>query len=244
MLYFEILPSELTNIIFSHLKYDDLLEIDEIVTINYEELFRLNYSTYYVGFKTIFKIDKYTRKYKKLWELFYNDFINNKVDQNDILMIYSKIKPHEMHTCTSDVYYSFILNHKYPNQYKYVLMLRSIIKCITDQLCVSVLVLFENMEDMDVDIEKIDNLEDYGFEYVELLGLILLLKDDVSLECKQKIFERVCGIYDSERDDNLDNYNIILESGIKYFGRYVIDTTDYIKNLYIRITGELLHENE
>ena len=240
-LYFDNLPSELSNIILSYLDYNDLMELDNIMKVNYEALFRLNYPIYYTGFKNIFKIDKYLRQYRNMWELFYNDFINNKVDRNDILMIYHKVSLHKIHTCTNDVYYSFIINYKYPNQYKYLVVLKSMIKFITQRLCISVFDLFENMWERDINIENeafvydpamLEKIDDYDFEYIELLGFILLFKDNISLQCKQENFKMICRIYESENEDNSDEYNAILEDGIRYFKQYVTEDT---KDLYEEI---------
>ena len=110
MLYFEILPSELSNIIFSYLDYNDLIDLDDIMKVNYEELFRIRYPNDYKNFKVLFQKDETMRIYRKMWELFYLEFTVNS-NTNSI---------------TDNIKYSSLLLIEYPQFYKYKKIFKNI----------------------------------------------------------------------------------------------------------------------
>src|SRR5437870_726850 len=76
-----LLPSELSNIIYSYLDYK---ELRKMYNINWEVLFSYGYPEIYGLMKKIFKYDMYLRKYSNAWELFFEIF--EKYDYNHILL--------------------------------------------------------------------------------------------------------------------------------------------------------------
>ena len=106
----QILPSELNNLVFSYLNHDDLLNIEDVLSIkvNYEEVFRIKYNSTYVRIKKLFDSDKNMRMYRNMWELFYFDTEN---------MLLNPI--------TDEIYNKLILLENYSDYYKYIEILKS-----------------------------------------------------------------------------------------------------------------------
>src|SRR5436305_1721107 len=77
--YFNLLPEELNYVIFSYLNYEESVEIEEIIPINYEKLLGINYPEDYKDIKEIFNIDDTIRKYKNnKWDILYKDIITRR----------------------------------------------------------------------------------------------------------------------------------------------------------------------
>ena len=101
-LYFDIIPSELNTIILSYLHYEKLLDLDNIVKINYEELFAIRFSKQYKDIKNIFRVDKTLEKYKNEWDSLY---VNYSYKINEDINYYTPIM--------SNVYYTVKIYNKY-----------------------------------------------------------------------------------------------------------------------------------
>ena len=154
-LYFDILPSELNNIILSYLHYKELIDLNNIVKINYEELFAIRFPKEYRDIKNIFRIDKTLEKYKNKWDVFYIGYIG--LGNMDIVSI------------VSDVYYTVKIYDKYKDFFwiKENLLHKGL---NFDKLTYYIYNMLKTLEDLQElnKILTIESLNDIRYEYISL----------------------------------------------------------------------------
>ena len=183
----QILPQELNNLVFSYLDHNDLLNIEDALSIkiNYEEVFRIRYNSTYVRIKKLFNSDKNMRKYRNMWELFYFDTEN---------MLLNPI--------TDEIYNKLILLESYSDYYKYIEILKNfnltseieLVKMMCDVLqslkeqqpC------FLNLNDSNLE-EHVEALFDLLFDLGNgiLFPIILLESDFINIDNKKIISSKL-----------------------------------------------------
>lgn len=114
MLYFEYLPEELNYVISSYIEYDDLENLEDVLYVNYEKLFAINYPKDYKDVKEIFSVDETIKKYKNKWDILYRDIILRKKYYNpfDInFLLYNSI--------SNNIHYTILIYKNYNEFFKY-----------------------------------------------------------------------------------------------------------------------------
>ena len=109
-LYFNYLPSELNNIVLSYLEYEELVDLDEIITVNYEQLFAIKLPFMYKDIKEIFRIDKTIGRYRNKWDLLFKDFLND-LDDDELDNIKKFTK---FNSISFNIYYTVYCYKEYP----------------------------------------------------------------------------------------------------------------------------------
>lgn len=197
MNYIIELPKELSQIIFSNLDRDDLLNVEDAFNLktDYEYLFRIRYTDNYIAFKKLFRTCNQMRNYKNMWEIFYIESPINDISPN---------------LTTKMIFYkSMILKH-YENYYKYVNIIEKMIDSENDHLHIDYLLLnvFKEFSSFNIELNDVDKILDLDFYNVIFILIILMESEFITLESKKKISNRMKTLIHLEDFDIFSSKNI------------------------------------